>query len=289
MLVISRNSVFTYRDKPIKTKQVGKDLNVNYVLEGSIQKSGDKLRVTGKLIDATTDHHLWADQYDRKIEDLFAIQDEITMNIVSALQVELTEGEQARLRYRSTDSLQAWSYAVKGYSLFERITKDDNAEARNLFKRAIDTDSDYAWAWTMLGNTYFIDTRYGWHRQRDKSYKESLECAQKALLLDETIPDTYALIGLLKVWKKNYDEAVYAAEKAVSLGPSSAENHAELAMLYRYVGRFEEAQYHAAEGFRQNPDYTFKWEREGSMYKDPDLIEQQIEDLRKAGLTCEGE
>ena len=363
MFVISRNSVFTYKDKPIKIKQVGKDLGVQYVLEGSIQKSGDQLRVTGQLIDATTDHHLWADTYDRRIEDLFSIQDEITINIVSALQVELTEGEQARLRHRSTNSLQAWSYAVKGYSLYERITKDDNAEARALFKKAIDVDTEYAWAWTMLGNTFFIDTRYGWHGPRDKSYEKSLEYAEKALKIDDGIPDTYALMGVLKVWKKNYDEAIAAAEKAISLGPSSAESHAELGMLYRYVGRFEEsirmtekairlhpyypdwylynleysyyylgqyekaiaiakkhlelikerggtdtfwqhfilaqnyirigqieeAQYHAAEGLRQNPDYTFKWEREGSMYKDPDLIEQQIDDLRKAGLTCEGE
>ena len=253
---------------------------------------------------------------------------------------------------------------IKGaMGLYERITKDDNAKARNLLKEAIDIDSKYAWAWTMLGNIYFIDTRYGWHGSRDKSYKKSLESAQKSLEIDESIPDTHALIGLLKFWIKDYEGAIAAAEKAVSLGPSSAESHAELGMLYRYVGRFEEsikmtekairlhpyypdwylysleysyyylgqhekaiavakkhlelinerggtdtfwqhfilaqnyirigqieeAQYHAAEGLRQNPDYTFKWEREGSMYKDPDLIEKQIEDLRKAGLTCEGE
>jgi adenylate cyclase len=363
MLVISRNSVFTYKDKPIKVQQVGKDLGVRFVLEGSIQKSGDRLRITGQLIDATTDHHLWADQYDRKIEDLFAIQDEITMQIVSALQVELTEGEQARVRHRSTDSLRAWSYAVKGYSLYERITKDDNAEARELFKKSIDIDPEYAWAWTMLGNTYFIDTRYGWHGLREASYKKALECAEKALEIDGTVPDAHALVGVLKVWQKKYDEAIAAAESAIAFGPSDAESHAELGMLYRYVGRFEdsirmtekairlhpyypdwylynleysyyylgqyekaiviakkhlelinkrggtdtfwqhfilaqnyirlgqvkEAKHHAAEGLRQNPEYTFKWEREGSMYKDPSLIEQQIEDLRKAGLTCEGE
>lgn len=362
MLVISRNSVFTYKDKPIKVQQVGKDLGVRFVLEGSIQKSGDRLRITGQLIDATTDHHLWADQYDRRIEDLFVIQDEITMQIVSALQVELTEGEQARVRHRSTDSLQAWSYAVKGYSFYERITEDDNAKARELFKKAIDIDPEYAWAWAMLGNTYFIDTRYGWHGLREDSYKKSLECAEKALEIDETIPDSQALVGVLKVWQKKYDEAIAAAESAIAFGPSDAESHAELGMLYRYVGRFkdsirmtekairlhpyypdwylynfeysyyylgqyekaiaiakkhlqlinkrggtdtfwqhfilaqnyirlgkvEEAKYHATEGLRQNPEYTFKWEREGSMYKDPALIEQQIEDLRKAGLTCEG-
>jgi len=128
MLVIARNSAFTYKDKPIKIQQVGQDLGVRFVLEGSIRKADNRVRITGQLIDATTGHHLWAEQYDRDLEDLFAVQDEITMHIASALQVELTDGEQAQVRHRSTNNLQAWGYAVKGYSLYERITKDDNAK-----------------------------------------------------------------------------------------------------------------------------------------------------------------
>jgi len=363
MLVIARNSVFTYKDKPIKIQQVGQDLGVRFVLEGSIRKANNRVRVTGQLIDAATGYHLWAEQYDRSLEDLFAVQDEITMHIASALQVELTDGEQAQVRHRSTNNLQAWAYAVKGYSLYERITKDDNAKARELFEKAIEFDPDYAWAWTMLGYVYFIDTRYGWHGPREESYKKSLECAQKALEIDKSIPDVHALMGVLHVWRKEHDEAIASAEKAIALGSNSAENHAELGMLYRFDGRFEdsirmtekairlhpyypdwylynleysyyylgqhekaidlakkhlkliesrggtdtfwqhlilaqnyirlgqdkEARYHATEALKKNPEYTFKWEREGSMYKDPALIEQQIEDLRKAGLTCEGE
>ena len=362
MLVIARNSVFTYKDKPIKIQQVGQDLGVRFVLEGSIQKAEDQVRITGQLIDATTGHHLWADQYDRELEDLFAVQDEITMHIASALQVELTDGKQAQVRHRSTNNLRAWSYAVKGYSLYERITKDDNAKARELFEKAVESDPDYAWAWAMIGFTYFIDTRYGWHRPREESEKMMIEYGQKAVKLDDSIPDVYLLLASPHIWRKEHDEAIALAEKAIAIDPNSAESYAELGMYYRFAGRFEDsirmtekairlhpyypdwylysleysyyylgqyekaiefakkhlklienrggtdtfwqhlilaqnyirlgqdkdARYHAAEALKKNPEYTFKWEREGSMYKDPALIEQQIEDLRKAGLTCEG-
>jgi len=362
MLVIARNSVFTYKDKPIKIQQVGQDLGVRFVLEGSIQKAEDQVRITGQLIDATTGHHLWADQYDRELEDLFAVQDEITMHIASALQVELTDGKQAQVRHRSTNNLRAWSYAVKGYSLYERITKDDNAKARELFEKAVELDPDYAWAWAMIGFTYFIDTRYGWHRLREESEKMMIEYGQKAVKLDDSIPDVYLLLASPHIWRKEHDEAIALAEKAIAIDPNSAESYAELGMYYRFAGRFEDsirmtekairlhpyypdwylysleysyyylgqyekaiefakkhlklienrggtdtfwqhlilaqnyirlgqdkdARYHAAEALKNNPEYTLKWEREGSMYKDPALIEQQIEDLRKAGLTCEG-
>ena len=363
ILVISRNSVFTYKDKPIKVQQVGQDLGVRFVLEGSIRKADNRVRITGQLFDSTTGHSLWADQYDRDLEDLFAVQDEITMHIASALQVELTYGEQAQVRLRSTNNLQAWGYAVKGYSLYERITEDDNAKARELFERAVELDPEYAWAWTMIGFTYFIDGRYGWQRPREESAKNVNEYAQKALKLDDSIPDAHALFANTYLWRGELDEAIEILEKSISLAPNAAENHTILGMYYRFDGRFEdsirmtekairlhpyypdwylynleydyyylgqhekaialakkhlkliesrggtdkfwqhlilaqnyirlgkdeEARYHAAEGLRQNPEYTFKWEREISMYRDPALIEQQIDDLRKAGLTCEGE
>jgi adenylate cyclase len=363
MFVIARNSVFTYKGKPIKVQKVADDLGIRYVLEGSIQKASNRFRITGQLIDATTGHHLWAEKYDRVLEDFFAVQDEITLAIVSSLQVKLTDGEQARLRDRTTDNLEAWGLAVRGYSYWHRYTKEDNARARELFQRAIEVDPDYAWAWTMLGFTYFIDTRYGWHRSRDESLKKMVECAQKSLVIDDSDPDVHTLLAKIHSSQKEYDKAINEGEKSVSLGPNSAENYANLGMTYRYVGRFEdsirmtekairlhpyypdwylysleysyyylgqyekaidiakkhikliesrggtdtfwqhlilaqnyirlgqekEARYHATEALKMNPEYTFKWEREGNLYKDPALIEQQIDDLRKAGLTCEGE
>jgi adenylate cyclase len=363
ILVISRNSVFTYKDKPIKVQQVGQELGVRFVLEGSIRKADNRVRITSQLFDSTTGHSLWADQYDRNLEDLFAVQDEITLHIASALQVELTDGEQAQIRHKSTNNLQAWGYGVKGYSLFERITEDDNAKARELFEKAVELDPEYAWAWAMIGQTYWIDNRYGWQRPREESFKKLNEYAQKAMELDDSIPDAHAILASTYVWKGEHDKAIEILEKSISLTPNAAENHAILGMYYRFDGRFQdsirmtekairlhpyypdwylynleysyyylgqheeaialakkhlklienrggtdtfwqhlilaqnyirlgkdkEARYHAAEGLKANPKYTFKWEREGSMYRDPALIEQQIDDLRKAGLTCEGE
>jgi adenylate cyclase len=362
MFVIARNSVFTYKGNPVKVQQVSEELGVRYVLEGSIQKADDRVRVTGQLVDALTGHHLWAEQYDRELEDLFAVQDDITMQIATALRVELTEGEQARVRHRSTNNLQAWGLAVRGYSFFERITKADNAKARELFEDAVKLDPEYAWAWTMLGWTYFIDTRYGWHRAREESFEKMVECAQRAVKLDESDTDVHVLLGNIHLWRKEHDQAIMEGEKSIILGPNNAENHAILGMYYRFVGRFQdsvsvtekamrlhpyypdwylfnleysyyylgehekaieitkhhinmvenrgagdtfwqhlilaqnyvrlgqekEARFHAQEGLRLNPEYTFEWERTGSFYKDPALIEQQIDDLRKAGLTCEG-
>jgi adenylate cyclase len=363
ILVISRNSVFTYKDKPIKVQQVGQDLGVRFVLEGSIRKADNRVRITSQLFDSTTGHSIWADQYDRDLEDLFAVQDEITLHIASALQVELTDGEQAQIRHKSTNNLQAWGYGVKGYSLFERITEDDNAKAREFFEKAVELDPEYAWAWAMIGQTYWIDNRYGWQRPREESFKKLNEYAQKAMELDDSIPDAHAILASTYVLRGEHDKAIEILEKSISLTPNAAENHAILGMYYRFDGRFEdsirmtekairlhpyypdwylynleysyyylgqhekaialakkhlkliesrggtdtfwqhlilaqnnirlgkdkEARYHAAEGLKANPQYTFKWEREGSMYRDPALIEQQIDDLRKAGLTCEGE
>jgi adenylate cyclase len=255
MLVIARNSVFTYKDKPIKIQQVGQDLGVRFVLEGSIRKADNQVRITGQLIDAATGHHLWAEQYDRNLEDLFAVQDEITMHIASALQVELTDGEQAQVRYRSTNNIQAWGYAVKGYSLYERITKDDNAKARELFKKAIELDPEYAWAWTMLGITYFIDTRYGWHRPREESFKKVIEYGQKAVKLDESDPDVHTLLANTHIWRKEHDEAIAMGEKSIALGPNSAENHAILGMHYRFAGRFEDSIRMTEKAIRLHPYY----------------------------------
>ena len=143
MFVIARNSTFTYKGKPVKIQQVSEELGVRYVLEGSAQKIGNRVRITAQLIDATTGHHLWSEKYDRNMKDLFALQDEITHKIIVELQVKLTEGEQARVGHKSTTNLEAWSYAVRGLKLFERVSKENNAKAMELFERAVELDPGY--------------------------------------------------------------------------------------------------------------------------------------------------
>jgi len=143
MFVIASSSTFTYKGKPVKVQQVSEELGVRYVLEGSVQKAGNRVRVNTQLIDATTGHHLWSEKYDRELKDLFALQDEITHKIIIELQVKLTEGEQARVSHKSTTNLEAWGYAVRGLKLFERASKENNAKAMELFKRAVELDPNY--------------------------------------------------------------------------------------------------------------------------------------------------
>ena len=199
MFVIARNSVFTYKGKPVKVQQVSEELGVKHVLEGSVQKSGNRLRITVQLIDALTGLHLWSERYDRDMQDLFDLQDEITKEIAVALQVKLTEGEQARLRHRTTNNLQAWGYANQGYSLFEHYAKEDNAKARELFEKALELDPDYAWACTWLAWTHWVDGRYGFSDSSTESFKQAAATAQKAVALDDSVPDVHALLGTISL------------------------------------------------------------------------------------------
>ena len=156
MFVIASDSTLTYKGKLVKIQQVSEELGVRYVLEGSAQKSGNRVRVSAQLIDATTGHYLWSEKYDRDLQDLFALQDEITHKIIVELQVKLTEGEQARVSQKSTTNLEAWSYANRGLAIWMRISKENNAKAMELFKQAVELDPNYVWAWVRLAWTHVM-------------------------------------------------------------------------------------------------------------------------------------
>ncbi len=194
MFVIASNSSFTYKGKSVKVQQVAEELGVRYVLEGSMQKFAEHLRVTAQLVDALKGHHLWSEKYDRKMGNFFSVQDDITLNIVISLQVKLTEGEQARLRH-STDSLEAWVLAVEAHGLFETYTREDNAKARGLFKKAVKLDPNYSYAGSYLGWTYWIDgVFHSAHYDREKSFERASIIAKKVLSIDNKSPDAHALL-----------------------------------------------------------------------------------------------
>ena len=240
MFVIASNSVFTYKGAPVKVQKVSEELGVRYVLEGSVQRSGERLRISAQLIDAVEGYHLWAERYDRDLKDLFALQDEITLKILTALQVKLTRGEEARM-HETTDNLEAWGFFVRGLSLFERFTKGDNAKARELFEQAVELDPGYAAAWSMLAWTHWIDASYGYSESPAESFSRAVELAQKAVVVDDTDPDVHALLGGIYLFKREYEQAIAEGEKAITLRPNDACNHALLAQTMIYAGRFEEA------------------------------------------------
>jgi len=255
MFVIARNSSFTYKDKPVKVQQVAEDLGVRYVLEGSVQKSGEQLRVTAQLIDALDGRHVWSEKYDRKLENFFSVQDEITLTIAIEMQVKLTQGEQARVRH-STNNLDAWSLAVKAHGLFETYVRENNAKARELFKKAVELDPNYAYAWSYLGWTYWIDGLfYSEYYDRKMSFKSASDMAENALNADENSSDAHALLSGVYLSQKKYDEAVVAGEKTINLDPNSSENHAIVAITMQNAGKFEEAIALLKKAMRLDPYY----------------------------------
>ncbi len=253
MLVIARNSTFVYKDKPVKIQQVSEELGVRYVLEGSVQKSGDNLRISAQLIDATTGYHLWAKRYDRNLKDLFVLQDEITLKIISALRVKLTEGEQARLNDKSTDNLDSFLKVQEGTPYFFRFNEESNIKARQMFEEALALDPENATACTMLAWTYLMEVRSGWSKSPGRSMEQTVELAQKALALNDTLGATHSLLGHIYLDKRQYEKAIAEAERAVALNPNGADAHAHLGKTLNYVGRWQEAIALLKKAIRINP------------------------------------
>jgi adenylate cyclase len=174
---------------------VSEELGVRYVLEGSVQKADDRLRITAQLIDALEGFHLWAERYDRDFKDLFALQDEITMKILTALEVKLTRGEMAR-RYE-TENLEVWGSVIRAHRLFEHITKEDNARARELIEQALKLEPDYAFGVLILGWTHVFDARFGWSEAPSESMKKAIDLAERAIALDEPQSAAHKLMGTI--------------------------------------------------------------------------------------------
>ena len=255
MFVIARNSAFTFKGRAVKVQEAARELGVRYVLEGSVQKAGERVRITAQLIEAASGHHLWAERYDRNLDNLFAMQDEITLNIAVALQVQMTDGEQARVRHRSTVNLDAWGYFVKAYDLFERHTKEDNARARELLDQALQLDPHYANALALKAVTHFQDARFGYTDSPADSMMRAVELCQRALASDNADPDSLALWGIIEMAQGQYDQAVATGEKALALGPNNAEVHAMLAVIKYYTGNYQEAIELLNKAMRLHPDY----------------------------------
>ncbi len=255
LFVIARNSTFVYKDKPVKVQRVAEDLGVRYVLEGSVQTSGDQVRISAQLIDALTGNHLWAERYDRDFKDIFALQDEITDRIVIALRIKLTEGEEARIHRKHTRSVEAWNLLSRGGEHLHRFNRTDNATARQFFEKAIEADRGYALAYALLAWTHWLDAQRGWGENSELSFERASVLAEKAQALDDALPDVYALQGAIHLFRREYDEAIEAGEKAVAYNPNHATNTALLAMILHNAGRPKEAIRNFKTAMRLSPYY----------------------------------
>jgi len=241
LLVIARNSTFTYKGKPVKVQQVSKDLGVRYVLEGSVRRSGNRVRISAQLIDARNGLHIWAEQYDRHLKDIFAVQDEITKAIITAMQVELTEGEQARGPARGTNNLTAYLKCLQANELIHRINIESNALAKRLAEEAIALDPNYAWAYYNLGRSHQQDVWLGVSESPEESISKAMELVQKAVSLDDSLAEAHGRLGFLLVMRGQYDEAIAEAEKGVTMNPNSAMAHVLLGKTLSFAGMWNES------------------------------------------------
>jgi adenylate cyclase len=253
MDVIARNSSYSYKGKPVKVQEVGRDLGVGYVLEGSIQKSGDRIRITAQLIDAATGLHLWAESYERTLENLFSLQDDITKNIITALQLELTEGEIARVYGRGTDNLEAYLKVMKGIHHVYFWNKTDNETARRFFHEAISLDPGYAAAYTLLGGTYRHEAWHRWTQTPKKSYAKAMELGQKALSLNGLDSGPHMLLATIHAETGQPEKALEAAKKGLSMDPNLSQVHWLYGWALLSMERLKEAIPWIEKAIRLNP------------------------------------
>ena len=234
--VIARNSTFTYKGKAVDVKQIGRDLEVHYVLEGSVRKVGNRVRVTGQLIDATSGEHVWADRFDRDLTDIFAVQDELTREIISALKVKLTPEKKDRLGRKGAINVEAYNLFLRGREQGWLATKSGNIEARNLLGRAVTISPEFAAAHAFIGLTYVNDYVNGWAEIPERSLQSGLEIAERAVQLDETEPEGHHAVAVAFSFHRQLDRALAEARRSVALAPNFAHGHQTIARLLTFSG-----------------------------------------------------
>jgi len=254
--VIARNSSFVYKGRSVDVREAAKQLGVRYVLEGSVRKSGNRIRITAQLIDAKDGAHLWAERYDRAIDDIFAIQDEITLVLATEMQVKLIEGEQARLRYTTTTNVEAWTYWVQGLSHFHQApSKEKMGPARFYWEKALALDPTSAALNAMLGFMHCLDARFGWWDDHKTAMGKARAYSDKALEIDPDNADAHTASSLILLMQRRYDEAVADARKAIQLAPGSALAADLASFVFAPSGYPEEAVVQSEKAIALSPHY----------------------------------
>jgi adenylate cyclase len=256
LFVVARNSTFTYKGKAVKVKQVSEELGVQYVLEGSVQKAGDRIRVTAQLIDALTGDHLWAERYERDLKDIFALQDEITLKILTGVRVKLTEGGEvssSEKYYRGKKGLDCYLKIMEGNDYAERRNIKDNNLARQVAEEAIAMCPAVPTAYLLMANIHAIDYWIGSTKSPQGSVEKGIVMAQKALALDGNLAEAHGLLAFLYTQKREHDKGIAEGERAVTLSPGEATVLGNYAMSLNFGGRPEEAIPLLKKAIRLNP------------------------------------
>ncbi len=259
LLVIASNTSFAFKGKQVSARELAADLKVDFVLEGSIRRHADAVRVNARLVDARSGFQKWAKRYDRQVAEVFAVQDEVTSSIVEALAVKLSRQEAERLARRTTNNLAAYDYFQEGQRLAKVSTPDTNRQAQAAYRRAIESDPSYGRAYGALGYTLAFSYRRGWTDNPQQTLEHALELARKGVELDDSIPQTYWALGFVHLMRKEYKLAEAAATEAITIAPNYADGYGLLALIKNALGEPESAIALIKKGMQLNPYYTWDY------------------------------
>jgi len=253
LFVIARNSTFAYKGKSIKIQKIGHELGVKYVIEGSIQKSVENIRVTVQLVETTTGNHIWSDIFDRKLEDIFKLQDEITLEVLNAMQIVLTDGEKIRHRFEGIKDLKLWLKLTKAINLYYLATPTSNHLAQNEVLSFIKIDPNNSYAYSLLGMTYVLDLWYGTCESPLLCLGKATEAVRKALHLDDKNSDAHSTSAAIFYMRKEHDRAIAEAKIGISLNPNNADAYQVLGVILNYAGRPNEGIEFIRKAIKLNP------------------------------------
>ncbi len=282
LFVIAPDSTFRYKGKGVKTKQVSEELGVQYVLEGSVQKAGERMRITAQLIDALTGHPLWSERYDRSLKDIFDLQDEIIMKILTELQVKITEGETVRIQAKGTSNLQAYLKVVEAAGCRNQNNKEANAMARRLLEEAVRLDPNYSMAHTDLSCVLAQQVWMGASELPQETISNAMKEAQRAVELDNSSAEAEAHIGQAFLLMRQYEKAIESGERAVRLDPNSARAKFILAASLNFSFKNDQAIPVVEQAIRLNPLYPQLYNQLSIAYRETGRYEEGIAAAKKA-------
>jgi len=256
LFVIARNSTFTYKGKAVDVKRIGRELGVRHVLEGSVRKAGNRVRITAQLIDAGSGGHLWAERFDRDLTDIFSMEDEVVEKIVGALAVTLTQGEEQRLRQRGTGNVEAYQFWLRGRELLTRSTRESVAQARAMYRRAIEIDMNFPAPHAGLALAAISDYVSDWALDPAQALEEAERWARRAVELNDQEPVSHMALGNVLLWQRDHEGALAEFRHMIVLDPNFAQGHAATGLALMYAGRAAEALESIATAMRLDPHYS---------------------------------
>lgn len=254
LFVIAQSSANSYRDRSLDLSQIADKLGVRYVLEGSVRRTGNRLRVNVSLVDADSKGYLWSERYDRELQNIFDVQDDITAHIIDTLSIKLTEAEKRRTARRYTESLAAYDDFLHGQALYFRHTREANEQARQRFQQAIDRDDRFSRAYGAMALTYVDEHRNGWNT-KSTLLDQALQLATQAVVLDDELPQAHWVLGYVHLFRREYEQAAAAAERAIELHPNFPDSHLILAVCNIHLGKAAQATRLVRKAMLLNPSH----------------------------------